>query len=166
MKHDKIAFKIIIVTAIYLFVAVSPLYAWTGKVVGISDGDTIKVLRDREEVKIRLHGIDTPEKKQAFGTKAKDFTANMVAGKVVDIQETDTDRYGRTVAIVTVNGKNLNESIVASGFAWVYRKYCKQSFCEDWSRLETNAKDRKLGLWNDPQAMAPWEWRKESREKR
>lgn len=137
----------------------SLLFAWSGKVVGISDGDTIKVLHGHQQVKIRLHGIDTPEKKQAFGNKAQQFTANMVAGKIVDIDETDTDKYGRTVAIVTVNGKNLNESLVTAGFAWVYRKYCKQSFCDDWLRFEANARKNKIGLWNDSHAMAPWEWR-------
>ena len=137
----------------------SILYAWTGKVVGISDGDTIKVLHNREQVKIRLHGIDTPEKAQAFGKKAKKFTAGMVAGKMVEVKKTDTDKYGRTVAIITVNGKNLNESLVASGFAWVYRKYCKQAYCRDWLRLEANARKNKLGLWRDPHAMAPWKWR-------
>ncbi len=83
----------------------------------------------------------------------------MVAGKVVDVKQTDTDKYGRTVAVITVNEKNLNESLVASGFAWVYRKYCKQSYCDDWLRLEANARQNQLGLWRDPQAMAPWEWR-------
>ena len=115
-----------------LFLISTPLHAWTGKVVGISDGDTIKVLQNSKQVKIRLHGIDTPEKAQPFGKKAKQFTAKMVAGKIVDVKKTDTDRYGRTVAVITVNGKNLNESLVKSGFAWVYRKYCKQSYCNDW----------------------------------
>ena len=152
-------------TVVYCFILLcilgtpSFIHAWTGKVVGISDGDTIKVLRNREQVKIRLHGIDTPEKGQSFGNKAKKFTARMVAGKMVEVKKTDTDKYGRTVAIITVNGQNLNELIVASGLAWVYRKYCKQSYCNNWLRLEANARKNKLGLWRDLHAMAPWEWR-------
>ena len=119
---------LLILTALILFFSM-PLHAWTGKVVGISDGDTIKVLHNNKQVKIRLHGIDTPEKAQAFGKKAKKFTAKMVAGKIVSVTKTDTDKYGRTVAIITLDCKNLNKSLVASGFAWVYRKYCKQSYC-------------------------------------
>ena len=134
---------IFIITALFLLIS-TPLYAWSGKVVGISDGDTIKVLRDGKQIKIRLHGIDTPEKGQAFGKKAKKFTANMVAGKIVDVKKTDRDKYGRTVAIITVNGKNLNESLAASGFAWVYQKYCKQSYCNDWLKLEANAREKNL----------------------
>jgi endonuclease YncB( thermonuclease family) len=147
---------VLILTFLFQSTTVS---AWTGKVVRISDGDTIKVLRGRKQVKIRLHGIDTPEKRQTFGNKAKKFTSKMVAGKTVDVHKTDTDRYGRTVAIITVDGKNLNESLVASGFAWVYRKYCKQSYCEEWLQLEAKARENKLGLWRDPHAVAPWEWR-------
>lgn len=150
--------SLIVATALLLAFS-TPSYAWQGKVVGITDGDTIKVLRNNKQVKIRLHGIDTPEKAQAFGKKAKQFTAKMVAGKIVNVQETDKDKYNRTVAIITLNDKNLNESLVASGFAWVYKKYCKQSYCNDWLRLEANARKKKLGLWRDPHAQAPWEWR-------
>jgi len=153
------AFLELIVASTLLLALSTTGYAWTGNVVGISDGDTIKVLHNNKQVKIRLHGIDTPEKAQAFGKKAKQFTAKMVAGKKVAVQETDKDKYGRTVAVITVNGKNLNKSLVASGFAWVYRKYCKQSYCNAWLRLEANARNKKLGLWHDPHAMAPWDWR-------
>jgi len=71
---------------------------YTAKVIGISDGDTIKVLKGHTQIKIRLHGIDSPEKGQAFGTKARQFTSEMVFGKTVTVKQTDTDRYGRTVA--------------------------------------------------------------------
>ena len=135
------------------------LYFDTSACLDRKSGDTIKVLRDREQVKIRLHGIDTPEKAQAFGKKAKKFTARMVAGKTVDVEQTGAVTYGRPVAIITVGGKNLNESLVSAGYAWVYRKYCKQSYCNDWLKLEANARNNQLGLWKDPHAMAPWEWR-------
>jgi endonuclease YncB( thermonuclease family) len=93
--------------------------AWTGKVVGVSDGDTIKVLRAGQQVKIRLYGVDTPEKKQAFGQAAKRFTAGMVAGKVVGVDPVDVDRYGRAVGLVVVNGVSLNAELVRGGYAWV-----------------------------------------------
>lgn len=144
---------------ISLCMAPLPLYAWTGKVVGVTDGDTIKVLRNREQVKIRLYGIDTPEKAQAFGNKAKRFTASLVAGKIVDIESVIKDRYGRTVALVRVAGKNVNEEIVRAGYAWVYRKYCKKSFCGGWYDLEWIARNNRRGLWADKNAIPPWEWR-------
>lgn len=139
------------------------LYAWTGKVVGITDGDTITVLRDRAEVKIRLHGIDTPEKKQPFGQAAKKATAQLTAGKIVDVDETDTDKYGRTVAIVTADSVNVNRTLVKNGYAWVYRKYCKQDFCNDWLDLEEKAKTARLGLWRDTNPEPPWDWRAEGK---
>lgn len=136
---------------------------FTGKVVGVSDGDTIKVMHNGKQEKIRLYGIDTPEKKQAFGQAAKRFTADMVAGKEVSVEVVTTDRYGRTVGVVKVGGVNLNEELVWLGYAWVYDRYCKASFCTDWKDLEENAKDKGDGLWGDPAAQAPWEWRRERR---
>src|SRR4051812_23773570 len=87
----------------------APLADFSGKVVGIADGDTITVLRDRTQVRIRLHGVDSPESGQAFGTKAKAFTSDLVFGKVVTVHPLETDRYGRTVAEVTLSdGRILN----------------------------------------------------------
>ena len=120
---------------------------WSGKVIGISDGDT------------RLYGIDTPEKGQAFGKKAKQFTSSMVYGKTVDIEAKDIDRYGRTVGMVYVNGESLNEALVNNGYAWVYRKYCKEVFCNDWISLESAARYGKIGLWSAPNPIPPWDFR-------
>lgn len=114
-----------------VILAPSHLHAWSGKVVGVSDGDTIKVLRNNQQVRIRLHGIDTPEGAQTFGKQAKWFAANLTAGKIVEIEKTDTDNYGRTVALATVDGINVNREIVAAGYGWVYRKYCEQRYCRD-----------------------------------
>ena len=91
-------------------------FAWTGKVVGIADGDTITVLNNGRGEKIRLHGIDTPEKGQAFGNKAKSVTGSMLRGRVVEITPVTTDRYGRTVAQVHVDGQSLNESLGRSDY--------------------------------------------------
>ena len=110
----------------------------TGKVVGIADGDTITVLVENRQVKVRLHGIDCPEKGQAFGTKAKRFTAGLVTGRTVSLGVTDTDRYGRTVAIVHLeDGRVLNHEIVRAGFAWWYRKYAPRD--ETLEALEVEA---------------------------
>ncbi len=132
---------------------------WQGMVVGISDEDTITVLHDGKGEKIRLYGIDTPEDHQAFGKKAKQFTSGMVYGKTVEVETKDTDRYGRSVALIYIDGQSLNEALVKNGFAWVYRKYCKETFCEDWLNLEIVARYGKIGLWSEPNPIPPWEFR-------
>lgn len=134
--------------------------AWSGKVVGVADDDTITVLRDTEQVRIRLYGIDCPEGGQSFGNKAKKFTSKMVYGRIVEIDHIDTDRYGRIVALVRVNGTFVNAALVQEGLAWVYNYYCTLPFCEEWFVLQIKAKDAKLGLWADPNPIPPWEFRK------
>lgn len=103
-----------------------------------------------------------PERRQAFGNKAKQFTAGMVFKKTVLVIPMDTDRYGRTVALVQIASekRSLNEALVAAGFAWVYRKYCRAGFCEDWLDLERDAREAGHGLWADPHPIPPWEYRR------
>ena len=84
----------------------------------------------------------------------------MVAGKQVGIEEVATDRYGRTVGIVNVSELVVNKEIVRSGYAWVYRRYCDQEFCQDWTELERTARVKGLGLWQDKNPVPPWDWRK------
>ena len=140
-------------------------FAWSGEVVGITDGDTITVLNSKtlKDVKIRLYGIDTPERGQAFSKKAKQFTSSMVFAKQVEVEPVDVDRYGRTVALVTVSKRLVNEELVNAGFAWVYTRYCDRPICERWKALEYEAREAKRGLWNDPNAIPPWEFRRKKR---
>jgi endonuclease YncB( thermonuclease family) len=151
---------------LFILFFISPSYAWTGKVVGVTDGDTIKVLREGKQVKVLLYGIDTPEKGQSFGNKAKKFTAKFAANKMVKVEPMDTDRYGLIVALVTVYGKSLNKALIRSGYAWVYRKYCKESFCYEWEKIEYFAKRAKAGLWIEPDPVPPWKWRKDKKTRR
>ena len=139
--------------------------SFTGQVVGISDGDTITVLTSgNRQIKVRLYGVDCPESKQAFGTRARQFTGSQVGGKTVQVQVEDRDRYGRTVGIVTTqDGKVLNRELLAQGFAWLYSSYCKASFCRDWKALEQQAQKSKLGLWVDKSPIPPWEFRRAMR---
>ena len=130
-----------------------------GKVVGIADGDTITVLQDNQQFKIRLYGIDTPEKSQDFGQKAKQFTSDMVFKQHVKVVSYDIDRYGRTVGTVYTGQKCLNEELVKNGFAWVYKKYCAESFCNQWAQLEREAREKKLGLWIYDNPIPPWDFR-------
>jgi endonuclease YncB( thermonuclease family) len=118
---------------------------FTGKVVGVSAGDTIKVMREGKAVKVRLHGIDCPEKKQPYGTKAKRFTSDRAFGKEATVRVQTTDRYGRIVGVVTLpDGKNLNWDLVDAGLAWWYRKYAPDDGILE--RFEAEAREAKRGL--------------------
>lgn len=133
----------------------------TGKVVSVADGDTITILTaTNQQIKIRLYGIDTPERGQEFGQKAKQFTSALVHGKLVEVKTYDTDRYGRTVGVVMIEGKNVNEEIIRTGYAWQYQKYCSEPFCQEWRKLEEGARSQRIGLWYDKNPTPPWEWRK------
>lgn len=134
--------------------------SFTGQVVGISDGDTITVQNsNNEKVKIRLAGIDCPETFQVHGEKAKQYITSLVSGKRARIEPETIDQYGRTVGVVLVNGKNINEQMVTNGHGWVFRKYCKADYCKEWLKLEEAAKNARIGLWADNNPMPPWEWR-------
>lgn len=139
-------------------------FAWPAKVVSVSDGDTITVLHSGHQEKIRLYGIDSPEKAQDYGQKAKDLTGALIAGRNIDVETKTVDRYGRTVGLVTVDGQSLNKLIVQNGYAWVYRQYCKERFCSDWVRLEEIARQQKKGLWAGSNIVPPWEWRHQPKE--
>lgn len=137
----------------------APEGTFSGKVVGVSDGDTIKVLYNNKEVKVRLWGIDCPEKKQAFGTKAKNFTSDMVFGRNVTVESRDTDRYGRTVGWVTApDGRVLNRELLRAGLAWYYEDYAPHAY--DLQSLENQASAARKGLWSAKNPMPPWQYRK------
>jgi micrococcal nuclease len=131
---------------------------FSGLVVGISDGDTISVMHGGRAEKIRLYGIDAPEKGQAFGNRAKQFVSALAYGKEVKVEVKDYDRYGRTVAdVILPDGRNLNHEIVKAGFAWWYRKYAPKN--AELESLESGARATRRGLWADPRPVPPWEWR-------
>jgi len=152
--------KILMWVMAMLAVAVCCSAEITGKVVGISDGDTIVVLQNNQQYKIRLYGVDTPESHQDFGTRAKQFTSEMVFNKEVRVVPEATDKYGRTVGTVYIANVCINEELIKNGFAWVYRQYCSKPECQNWLQLEDEAKNGKKGLWNDKNPLPPWEFRK------
>lgn len=131
--------------------------SFTGKVVKVSDGDTIEVMREGRAEKIRLAGIDCPEKKQAFGQAAKRFTIDLAAQRIVTVKVETTDRYGRTVGeVILPNGRSLNRELVRAGYAWWYRKYSSDTSI---GLLESEARAARRGLWADPNHVSPWDWR-------
>lgn len=130
------------------------LFALSGKVVSVHDGDTITILVEKEQVKIRLFGIDAPELKQPCGKKSKQFLSNLIAGQIVEVEKNGNDRYGRTIGTVSLNGEDINAQMVENGYAWAYRRFSKK-----YAPQESEAKFEKRGLWRDD-PIPPWEWRK------
>ena len=133
-----------------------------GKVVRVADGDTITILVEREQVRVRLANIDTPERKQPWGKKAKQALADLVAGAWVEVVVVDIDRYGRTVGLVLVNGIEANRALVRSGDAWVYPRYNRDPALP---KIEAEARAAGRGLWSLPAAerVPPWQWRRDRR---
>jgi endonuclease YncB( thermonuclease family) len=139
---------------------VSPCHAedFTGRVIDVLDGDSIIVAHDNIEDPVRLNGIDAPEKNQAYGRKAKDFTSHLVLGKAVTVKEHEIDRDGRIVAdVLLADGTHVNREVVKAGLAWWFWKYSEDHLLKD---LELEARDGKRGLWRDPVPIPPWVFRK------
>ncbi|WP_114969919.1 thermonuclease family protein [Rhodoferax ferrireducens] len=135
----------------------------SGKVIGVLDGDTVEVLDARKTIhRIRLTGIDAPEKAQPFGQRSKEHLSDLVFGKQVDVQAGKSDRYGRTVGKVLVKGVDANLEQVKSGFAWHYKEYSAEQPVADralYARAENSAHSSHFGIWRDANPMPPWEWR-------
>ena len=135
--------------------------------VKVSDGDTLNVQKVEngkfvgEVMKIRMFGIDAPEKTQDYGIESKQALEKMVNGKTLEIEEKNRDRYGRTVAVVYVNGKNVNEEMVKNGNAWWYQEYDKKD--TKMQAYQENAKKNKLGLFGKRGYVEPWNYRKEKK---
>lgn len=133
-----------------------PVYA-SPVVVKIADGDTLTILDQRQQIKVRLANIDAPERKQAFGTRSQQSLAALCFRKTVTVQVQTIDRYGRTVAVVTCDGVEANRAQVERGMAWVYTRYNKDPALH---ALQSSARESKRGLWVDPEPIPPWEFRK------
>ncbi len=130
----------------------------SGKVIAVKDGDTIEILYKGAPLKIRLYAVDCPEKDQDFGTKAKQFTSELVFNKVVKVDIKNKDMYGRSVSEVFLpDGRSLNKELLKNGYAWHYKDYNKD---ESLAELENQAREKKAGLWQNQHAQAPWEFRK------
>jgi endonuclease YncB( thermonuclease family) len=131
-----------------------------GKVVGITDGDTLTLLVDHTQHEIRLAQIDAPEGGQPWGSSSKQALADKVFQKNVRVEVIDIDRYGREVGTVWLDGRNINRELIRSGDAWVYRQYLTdESLLSD----EQTARAGRAGLWDLPDPVAPWDWRHRKR---
>jgi endonuclease YncB( thermonuclease family) len=135
-----------------------------GRVVGVADGDTVTVLDDANTPhKIRLLGIDAPERAMPFGQRSKQFLSSLVFQKQVDVEVRSKDRYGREVGRILVDGQDVNLAQVQGGLSWVYRQYLKElteNEARNYLEAEESAKANKRGLWSEENPTPPWEWRK------
>lgn len=133
-----------------------------GKVVAITDGDTFKLLtQDSTLYRIRIANIDCPEKKQPFSTRAKQFTSDQIFGKQLNVKVQSKDRYGRLIAnVIYDDSLNLSKELLKNGMAWHYVRYSNDDTLQ---LLEDEANKNKVGLWQDPNAIPPWEWRSNKR---
>ena len=140
----------------------TPEFGLTGRVVRVADGDTVSILDEaKSQHKIRLFGIDTPERDQPYGKTSKKALSRLVAGKTVGIVVVETDDYGRTVGTVYLQDTNINVAMVEGGHAWWYRHYAPHNRLLE--ATEQKARAEKLGLWANPDAVPPWNWRRGNR---
>jgi micrococcal nuclease len=134
--------------------------SFTGRVVGVHDGDTLTVLVDERHVKVRLQGIDAPELAQSFGQQSRQALSALVFGQTVVVEVVDLDRYHRTVAHVSVLGRDVGAVLVRAGLAWWYQRYAPDD--DALRHGEADARAQHRGLWRDAAPMAPWDWRRAS----
>lgn len=136
---------------------------FSGKVVGVHDGDTFTILHGGKAEKVRVNGIDCPEIGQPFGKNAKQYASGLIFGRVVTVIVFGRDRYGRTIGDARLaDGRMLSREMVGAGLAWQYRKHSKDRAL---AALESEARSSKRGLWADARPVAPWDWRKTGRAK-
>lgn len=157
-------------TILLLFLLFVPLLiptlanAWPATVVSISDGDTVIVAPAGDTttpISVRLYGIDAPESDQDGGKSATEALKVLLpVDAMTEIIPFDTDKYGRIVALIIYQGHTINAQMLTQGHAWVYAQYCRARFCKEWRKLEKAAQQNNMGLWQDADAISPWEWRK------
>lgn len=140
---------------------------FAGRVVGIQDGDTVTVLdAAKQQHRVRIAGIDAPEKAQAFGQSAKENLSRLAFGKQAEARCSKRDRYGREVCSIYVEAHDVGLEQVRGGYAWWYREYAREQSVEDrkvYEAAESEARGARRGLWRDAAPVAPWDWRRQAR---
>lgn len=161
--------RIVLIAVVLMFANVSIADTLQGRVVGVADGDTVTVLdASNVQFKIRLMGIDAPEKKMPFGQRSKEHLSDLVFNKQVTVEYNKRDKYGRTVGKIFVNGVDANLEQVKAGMAWHYKQYQREQSVDDrssYAQAEDQARDSRTGLWADTDPTPPWDWRHAKKEK-
>ncbi len=162
-NHRTCSKRFFLLFLVFALINLAASVAISGRVVGVADGDTITVFKNGKALKIRLHGIDCPEKRQVFGTRAKQFTSRICFNKNVTVLVHDRDHYGRLVGeVILGDGTNVNHEIVKAGMGFWYRKYAPADSA--LKRLEQHARERKLGVWSLDDPQLPWNFRRNGKE--
>jgi micrococcal nuclease len=171
-SHSATSFLLAAVFALLLLPSSSHAVILTveGKVTRVSDGDSVIVVTaEGTRLRTRLYGIDAPEVRhgrkvgQPFGEVAKQALSGMILGEKVRLEIIDVDRYRRMVGIVYLDGKNVNEEMVRLGLAWAYRRYLDAPYASEFIGAEEEAREKGLGLWQQPNPVPPWEFRRKTR---
>ena len=159
--------RVLIIIAFTVLALASHADTLTGRVVGIADGDTLTLLdATNTQHKIRLTGIDSPEKGQAFGQVCKKSLSDLAYDRVAEVESNKLDRCGRVIGKVLVNSQDVNLEQVRRGCAWHYKKYQNEQILDDrlsYNAAEESARTSRVGLWADNEPMPPWDWRKARR---
>ena len=155
-----VALSVLLISGLLLAAPPKVIDQFTGKIVGVTDGDTVAVLVNRKTVKVRLEGIDAPESRQSFGNKSKQALSRLVFGKQVTIKKTGEDRYGRTLGVIMLGKVDVNAKMIEDGWAWHYKKYNDE---ERLAKLEVKSRSAKRGLWVEAKPLAPWDYRARQR---
>lgn len=163
--HIRLVFLSLLLTTLLTSFSALASETVTGRVVKVSDGDTLTLQMKNRTIKVRLAEIDTPEKAQPYGLTARTALVNKVMNKTIVVRIETTDRYGRSIGHIFFNDRDINREMVKEGHAWVYRQYLRD---QSLLLIEKQARLAKRGLWALPinQRQAPWEWRKNKRNNR
>lgn len=144
------------ITALLCLLSTACSGDWSGKVVGVHDGDTVTVMRRGEGVKVRLNQIDAPELGQAYGRQSKQSLSDLCFGRQAEVREEGQDKYGRTLGRVICGGSDANAEQLRRGYAWFYEQYGRDPALRE---LEASARSRRAGLWADRNPIPPWNFR-------
>ena len=158
---------VLVVIALSILTTATHADTLTGRVVGIADGDTLTLLdATNTQHKIRLAGIDSPEKGQPFGQHCKRSLSDLAYDRAAKVESSKLDRYGRVIGKVLVDGQDMNLEQVRRGCGWHYKKYQNEQGLDDrlsYNAAEESARANKVGLWADQEPVPPWDWRKAGR---
>ncbi|MGE5525753.1 MAG: thermonuclease family protein [Rhodospirillaceae bacterium] len=167
LKHRHRGYRLLlsvfvaVVTAALALPGASLGRALEGVVVGVTDGDTLTVLVDRHRIRVRLSGIDAPERGQPYGARARQSLADLCYDRIATVATAGTDRYGRTLGVVSCEGIVANREQVRRGLAWVYTRYTRRD--SPLHAVQLEARTRRRALWQLPEPQPPWEWRSRHR---
>jgi endonuclease YncB( thermonuclease family) len=162
---SKAAALLLSALSIPLLVATAPAAAEVlARVVSVHDGDSLTVLVDRRQLKVRLKDIDAPELGQPFGRNSRQSLSDLCFGKIASIEIGGRDRYQRAIAHVTCAVTDANAEQVRRGYAWIYARFVRRD--SPLFAVEHEARTARRGLWTDPSPVAPWDWRRSGRQSR